>query len=194
MKNLAQPATSRKCGNSWGEFKKNSIMPASDQRINRDRYMVIPRVLIFVTGGESILLLKLLPRNGKVTRWTGRYNGLGGHIERGEDPLAAARRELFEESGVRANLRLCGTLIVDTGEDVGIELHVFGGEYVSGELRPTPEGVPEWIPIHALEQIPLLEDAPVLIGKVLAMKPGDPPFLARSFYDAEEKLIVKIAE
>jgi 8-oxo-dGTP diphosphatase len=169
-------------------------MPASDQRINRDRYTVIPRVLIFVTRGEEILLLKLLPRHGKVSRWTGRYNGLGGHIERGEDSLIAARRELLEEGGVQADLHLCGILIVDTGEDVGIELHIFGGEYISGELTSTYEGIPEWIPIKSLEQIPLLEDGPALTGKILAMKRGDLPFLARSFYDDAGKLIVKFAE
>jgi 8-oxo-dGTP diphosphatase len=139
-------------------------------------------------------LLKLLPRNGKVTRWTGRYNGLGGHIERGEDSLTAARRELLEEGGVQANLHLCGILIVDTGEDVGIELHVYGGEYISGELISTYEGIPEWIPIKALEQTPLVEDGPALIGKILAMKRGDPPFMARSFYDDAGKLIVEFTE
>jgi 8-oxo-dGTP diphosphatase len=168
-------------------------MPASDQGVNRDRYMVIPRVLIFVTRRDSILLLKLLPRNGKVTQWTGRYNGLGGHIERGEDSLFAARRELLEESGIQADLHLCGIMIVDTGEEVGIELHIFGGEYSSGELVSTPEGVPEWIPIKALEQTPLVEDAPVLIGKVMAMRRGNPPFTARSFYNHHNQLIVQFS-
>jgi hypothetical protein len=33
-----------------------------------------------------------------------------------------------------------------------------------------------------------------LIGKVLAMKRGDPPFSARSFYDGNGKLNVVFAE
>jgi 8-oxo-dGTP diphosphatase len=169
-------------------------MPVSDQRVNRDRYTVIPRVLIFITRGTCILLLKLLPRNGKASTWTGRYNGLGGHIERGEDSLTAARRELLEEAGVMADLHLCGNLIVDTGEAVGIELHIFRGEYVSGELAATSEGVPEWIEVSTLAHTPLVDDGPVLIGKILAMKRGDPPFLARSFYNDAGKLIVKFGE
>ncbi len=154
-----------------------------EQNINRSRYMVIPRVVVFVTRGEEILLLKILPRNGKVTRWTGRYNGIGGHIERGEDALTTAHRELLEESGVTAHLRLGGTLIVDTGEDVGIELYIFRGEYISGELQATHEGLPEWVPIAKLDQVPLVDDGPVLIGRLLAQQPGDAPFCARSFYE-----------
>ncbi len=164
-------------------------MPA-EQNLNRSRYQVIPRVVVFVTRGAEILLLKLAPRHGKVTRWTGRYNGLGGHIERGEDSLTAARRELLEEAGVRADLRLCGTLIVETGEEVGIELHLFRGEYLDGELRATAEGAPEWIPLDQLDQIPLVDDGPLLIGRLLAQQPGDPPFCARSFYDDLGQLTV----
>jgi 8-oxo-dGTP diphosphatase len=161
-----------------------------EQNINRSRYKVIPRVIVFVTRGEEILLLKIAPRNGRVTRWTGRYNGLGGHIERGEDSLTAARRELLEEAGVTANLRLCGLLIVNADEDVGIELHIFSGEYVSGALLSTHEGIPEWIPLDKLDETPLVDDGPVLIAKILAMQPGDPPFCARSFYD--ENGLVKV--
>lgn len=168
-------------------------MPA-EQNLNRSRYAVIPRVLVYVTRGTELLLLKILPRNGKVTRWTGRYNGLGGHIERGEDALTAAHRELFEESGVTADLRLCGVLIVQTEEvDLGIELHLFVGEYLSGELLATHEGLPEWVSLKDLPQIPLVKDGPVLIEKILSMKPGDPPFCARSFYDELGQLTVVFA-
>lgn len=170
------------------------VIMSEEQNINRSRYMVIPRVLIFVTRGEEILLLKIAPRNGKVTRWTGRFNGLGGHIERGEDSLTAAQRELLEEAGVTANLRLCGILLVDTGEDVGIELNIFRGDYLSGELLSTHEGKPEWIPVEKLPNIPLVDDGPALIDKVLSVKPGGPPFCGRSFYeDGELKVEIRDA-
>jgi hypothetical protein len=35
-----------------------------------------------------------------------------------------------------------------------------------------------------------VEDLPVLLDRIHAMKRGDPPFAARSFYDENEKLKV----
>ena len=75
-------------------------MPASDQGIRRDRYMLIPRTLIFLRRGESVLLIRGAPNK---PLWANKYNGVGGHIERGEDALSAARRELREETGLTAD-------------------------------------------------------------------------------------------
>jgi 8-oxo-dGTP diphosphatase len=59
--------------------------------------MVIPRSLIFVTRPGKVLLIKGHPRK---RLWANRYNGIGGHIEYGEDLVKAAERELLEESGL----------------------------------------------------------------------------------------------
>ena len=36
-------------------------MPQSDQGVNRDRYMLIPRTIIFLRRGDSYLLIKGAP-------------------------------------------------------------------------------------------------------------------------------------
>jgi 8-oxo-dGTP diphosphatase len=166
-------------------------MPVSDQGISLDRYLFIPRVLIFVTRGTRVLLLKGAPAK---RLWANKYNGVGGHVEPGEDILSAAQRELLEETGLRAGLSLCGTLVVDTGQSPGIGIFVFTGECVEGEPVASAEGTLEWVEWEAVAGLPAVEDLPFLLGRIRAMRRGDPPFAARSFYDTEGKLTVRFAE
>jgi 8-oxo-dGTP diphosphatase len=160
-------------------------MGKAEQGISYDRYMIIPRVLIFIRDGERVLLLKGAPTK---RLWANKYNGVGGHVEKGEDVLSAARRELLEETGlVVPNLRLVGTMIVDAGTPVGVGILVFVGDYAGGELTASSEGTLEWVEIGQLNNLPLMEDLKVMLNRIVKMVNGDVPFAARSFYDENDR-------
>lgn len=161
-------------------------MPKSEQGVTSDRYMVIPRTLIFLTREDRVLLIKGAPTK---RLWANRYNGIGGHVERDEDVQSAVKRELMEETGLQGgDLRLVGTVMINTEEQAGIVLFVFRGTYSSGTLVESKEGQLEWVPIDRLAEYPLVEDLPRLLPRVLNARPGDAPFAAYYYYNDQDQL------
>jgi 8-oxo-dGTP diphosphatase len=167
-------------------------MPKTEQGVTADRYAIIPRTLIFITRGSSVLLIQGAPTK---RLWANRYNGIGGHIQRGESVLASAHRELHEETGLAGiPLRLVGTVMIDASEQRGIGLFVLRGEYLGGDLVESLEGKLEWVPFEDLQAVPLVEDLHILLPHILAMNPTHPPFSALYHYDENDQLRIKIED
>ena len=169
-------------------------MPSADQGASKskDRYHLVPRVLCFVTLGDEVLLLKGAPTK-KI--WPGKYNGLGGHVERGESVHAAALREIREEAGVEVkDLRLRGVITIETGEPAGIGLFVFTATALERAVLPSAEGALEWIPVHRIAELDAVEDLPLLLPRILIVRPDSPCFSARYIYSADDHLVIEFFE
>ncbi|MEK6588969.1 MAG: NUDIX domain-containing protein [Chloroflexota bacterium] len=159
-------------------------MSLDGQRVNLDRYSLVPRTLSFLIQDDQILLLKL--NRGA---WSGLYNGIGGHIEQGEDPLSAARREVEEEAGLSAvEQRLAGVVAVDTGSKPGIGLFVFVGEIDPLTVRSGREGTFEWVPVSRVADFTLVEDLPFLIPRALESYRRSEVFFAAYRYSPDGEL------
>ncbi|HLA43473.1 MAG TPA: NUDIX domain-containing protein [Aggregatilineales bacterium] len=167
-------------------------MAAKDQGADatHGHWTVIPRTLCFVTHGGDVLLLK---RAAHKRIFPNKYNGLGGHIERDEDPRSSAIREIKEEAGLDViNVRYRGVINIDAGGTGGIMLLVYTAEATSREVIDSEEGTLEWV---ALDEVPaqdVVEDLPILLprlfGKINA------PFSAHVSYDENDQLIFRFAE
>lgn len=132
------------------------------------RYTVIPRVLVFLTREDGILLLCGAPDK---KLWANQYNGLGGHVEPDETPYRAAIREVHEEAGLQVEtLTLRAIVHVTLPQPPGVVLFVFVGEMPTGEVLPSEEGMPVWVNRGALAALPLVEDLPQLLPRIL--EPG----------------------
>ena len=127
--------------------------------------------------GERVLMV-LRSRDGDVHQ--GKYNGLGGKLEAGEDVVGCLRRELSEEAGITVSAeRLRGTIswpgFGANGENwFGF---VFVVDAFEGDVPDRNEDGPlDWVPIARL----------LGIGDPLPMWPGDRHFLPLVF-DADER-------
>ncbi len=147
------------------------IFMSHSQGLDKERYKFVPRVLVFMTRGNEVLLIK---RGADRAVFPNQYNGVGGHVEKGESVLAAARREVEEESGLKPkDLWLCAVVAIDTGDqDAGIMMWVFRGE-ADGKPKASNEGDIAWVPVARVQELDMVEDIPTLLPMVLRMKRGD---------------------
>jgi 8-oxo-dGTP diphosphatase len=156
------------------------------------RYLAVPRTLCFITHEDDVLLLRGAPDKAI---WPNRFNGIGGHVERGEDVYSAALREIREETGTTvANLRLRAVVNVASDPDgPGVLIFVFTARALSREVQASTEGAPIWLHRERLSDLDLVEDLPYILPRVLSMAPDEAPFFAHYAYGDADQLVVTFA-
>lgn len=158
-----------------------------------NRWLCLPRTLSFVTNDDAVLLIK---RASHKRVFPNQYNGLGGHIERYEDPYSSALREIKEESGLEVrNLRLRTVHNIDAGGASGILLFVFTAESETRAVkRDTPEGDLEWAPRAKVLEYDLVDDLPHLLPRLFAMTDEHPPAFAHVSYDDADSIRLRFSD
>ena len=106
----------------------------------------------------------------------GRWVGLGGHIEAGEEPAEAAVREVREESGlIVATAALTPmarlTFVFPFRPSWDQSADVFTATEFAGVAAESDELVPRWFPVTALPTSGMWDDARYWLPVVLSGRP-----------------------
>ncbi len=170
-------------------------MGAAAQGIDdpQGRWLTVPRTVAFICHEDLVLLIK---RRNDSPIYPGCYNGVGGHLERDEDPASGIRREIVEETGlVVSSLRLRAIYNIDPGGHSGVLLFVFTCVCKNRDLaRSSPEGDLHWVHRKDIMSLPLVEDLPQILPKILEMADDDPPLYVHAGYDRQDQLQLRIAQ
>ena len=105
----------------------------------------------------------------------GKYDGFGGKVLQGEDILAAALRELHEESGIIVNpldLSSYGviTFSFPNKPEWDQEVHIFLAEKWSGIPAESEEMRPAWFPLSQIPYDQMWDDSHLWLPYILSRK------------------------
>ena len=125
---------------------------------------VVPYCLVYLRSRGKVLLIR--KSHGRLHE--GEWIGLGGKLESGEEPLAAAVREFREESGLTLeDPKLTGTFVWIDEVHCGI-VHIVTGTRWSGELSESEEGELRWHSVQALSTLDnLAEHQRLFLDRIL---------------------------
>jgi 8-oxo-dGTP diphosphatase len=169
-------------------------MPASEQGASHTdgRWLSQCRTLCFVRNGADVLLMK---RAAHKRIFPNRYNGVGGHVERGEDVATCARREILEETGLTVGaLQLCAIYTVDAGGDTGITVFAFTAYSSSRAFTDSDEGALEWVALSDVLSRDLVEDLPHTLTRMMAMGRSDAPFYVHLSYNERDEMELRMVD
>jgi 8-oxo-dGTP diphosphatase len=127
---------------------------------------------VFSPDGRRVLMIHRNSRPGDLH--LGKYNGLGGKLDPGEDVVAGLRREIREEAGIECDeLELAGTVswpgFGKAGEDwFGFVFRVL--RFNGTVLDVNPEGKLEWVEIERISSLPLWDGDQFFLPLVLDRK------------------------
>ena len=148
------------------------------------RHVVVPRTLCFMVHNGDVLVIKRSPHK---RIFPGKINGVGGHVEQGEDVITSAAREIFEETGLAVtDLWLAGVVHVDSrlgqAEPLpdaslpGVMVFVFTADAPSRDVQASDEGELSWVPLADVDDLDWVDGDPGLLRHALEARATNRPF------------------
>ena len=146
--------------------------------------MPTPTKIAVVVILESPGYWLMLERNRSPNQ--GLYTPVGGKLEDGESPRAAAIREVQEEVGLQLeDLRYCGLLVDSSPTDYNWICFVYRASVDYFAPPACNEGTLTWVPIESLATLPTPVTDPYLYPRVLSGQ----PFFLNALYSDKNDLI-----
>lgn len=143
-------------------------------------FQVIPRVIAFIYRDDQVLLIHREKQNAFAY---GKWNGVGGHIEKGEDPLTAIRREVKEETGLSIqDFNLNAIAFISTEKITGICLFIFSAYCLNDDMKSSSEGEVRWIKRNDLQKINIVKDVPFLLDVISQSKKTEEVLILKYIY------------
>lgn len=145
-----------------------------------DLVQPVPLTVVIVHRGARVLL-----GHKQTGLGAGYWNGFGGKVGSGETVVAAARRELWEEAGIKASaLHQHGVIhaLFSSDEAVAdlhlsptrvsreLHIHVFRVTQYRGRPKPSVEMHPEWWSVNSLPYSQMWPSDPLWLPLLLAGK------------------------
>lgn len=143
-------------------------------------------VMVVLRHQEQFLLLKRAkPPN------QGLYVPVGGKIDPYEDPYQTGLREVREETGITiSEMRYMGSLIETSPVAYNWWCSIYLADIPWQEAPPCDEGLLEWIPFSALEQLP----TPATDWHIYQYMAREQPFAMRAVFNAELEMTLMVEE
>lgn len=141
----------------------------------KQRYMVLPRTLIFVFKEDKLLLMKYSGKGQSMSKEKEDrkdiYNPIGGHVEEGEDVIESAIREAKEEAGIRLlNPKIKGVVNVKGFAEKNVIMFIITGTTEDEVVKATLEGELEWVNQKDIDSLPVFPDLKYILNHLGYLK------------------------
>lgn len=150
----------------WGhEIEKDldSVMNRIFELIEKRRWMAEMQAkikarttLVYVDSGDSYLLLHRVKKKQDIN--TGKWIGVGGHLEPNESVVACMKREVWEETGLFVDdYHYFGSIDFLNDECEPERMFLYSVTKYHGELIENDEGILAWVKKEEMFSLPMWE-------------------------------------